>query len=267
MAAGLSRFSSLFYVAAIGGKSPRLRLWSHASTCHHRVSTRDGRARARCWSPAAHGVYAWANWRLDRDCCRRVWRRSGCLTMTAAASSSTVASRPPRRRGTLFSFMQDPPSDAGQPLGDSLVRVGFGVRRCGTPRHSSQRTKPRCEGLAMTPQASSAVTPLDRSAFARLAVLMLGAGCHRAPKSTTRTALEVQGREIFRHDTFTPEQAGSIRARSLRSTGIRHRTRHTRVVGSVWWSRGGTRPIVACGGGRCRRADGGLEIVHEGGHA
>ena len=37
------------------------------------------------------------------------------------------------------------------------------------------------------------------------AVLIVG-GCSRAPKSTARTDLEVQGRQIFRYDTFGDEQ-------------------------------------------------------------
>lgn len=45
-----------------------------------------------------------------------------------------------------------------------------------------------------------------RSVFAGLAALAVFAGCHRAPKSTARTDLEVQGREIFRYDTFGNEQ-------------------------------------------------------------
>jgi len=45
-----------------------------------------------------------------------------------------------------------------------------------------------------------------RSVFAGLAALTVVAGCHRAPKSTARTELEVQGREIFRYDTFGNEQ-------------------------------------------------------------
>lgn len=45
------------------------------------------------------------------------------------------------------------------------------------------------------------------------AVLTLVAGCHRAPKSTARTDLEVQGREIFRYDTFGNEQFWTDSAR------------------------------------------------------
>jgi mono/diheme cytochrome c family protein len=58
----------------------------------------------------------------------------------------------------------------------------------------------------MTSQASIAVTRLSRWAFAGLAVLIITPGCHRAPKSTARTELEVQGREIFRYDTFGNER-------------------------------------------------------------
>jgi hypothetical protein len=46
-----------------------------------------------------------------------------------------------------------------------------------------------------------AVAQPGHSAFPALAVLMIAAGCHRAPKSTARTELEVQGREIFRYGT------------------------------------------------------------------
>jgi mono/diheme cytochrome c family protein len=58
----------------------------------------------------------------------------------------------------------------------------------------------------MASRTSLAVAPLIRSSLAALAVLVIAAGCHRAPKSTARTDLEVQGREIFRYDTFGNEQ-------------------------------------------------------------
>jgi mono/diheme cytochrome c family protein len=58
----------------------------------------------------------------------------------------------------------------------------------------------------MTSQACVLNQQLVRSAFAGLATVLIAAGCHRAPKSTARTDLEVQGREIFRYDTFGNEQ-------------------------------------------------------------
>jgi hypothetical protein len=57
----------------------------------------------------------------------------------------------------------------------------------------------------MTSQAYILSPQLVRSAFAGLATVLIVAGCHRAPKSTARTDLEMQGREIFRYDTFGNE--------------------------------------------------------------
>jgi mono/diheme cytochrome c family protein len=58
----------------------------------------------------------------------------------------------------------------------------------------------------MSTHASVALTLPGRAALIGLALLTAVTGCHRAPKSTARTDLEMQGREIFRYDTFGDEQ-------------------------------------------------------------
>src|SRR5215203_4983549 len=46
-----------------------------------------------------------------------------------------------------------------------------------------------------------------------LAAVAFVSGCHRAPKSTATNDLEMQGRQIFRYDTFGDEQFWNDTAR------------------------------------------------------